>query len=219
MRRTAVSPTSCRRTTTTRSSCPRDYAGGFERDFNGTGPFRLERYTAKARASFVRNDDYWGAKAMPERVLFSFYDSIQAQVLAMQGGQLDVLLHVPVQGGQALLADPRLNIVALKSSAHEQLHMRTDRGRVRRQARAPRGRAVPEPRETWCAACFADARSLGNDSPFAPIFPATDPDGAAARRSDLFRGQGAAGGGRRAQRLSRRRSPPSGSRRCRTMRW
>ena len=28
---------------------PADYAGGFERDFNGTGPFRLERYSQGAR--------------------------------------------------------------------------------------------------------------------------------------------------------------------------
>ena len=83
---------------------PADYAGDFESNFNGTGPFRLERYTAKARASFVRNEEYWGAKAIPNRVLFSFYDSIQAQVLAMQGGQLDVLLSA-VQGSRALLAD------------------------------------------------------------------------------------------------------------------
>ncbi len=42
---------------------PSDYSGGFERDFNGTGPFRLEKYTAKARASFVRNEDVLGRES------------------------------------------------------------------------------------------------------------------------------------------------------------
>jgi peptide/nickel transport system substrate-binding protein len=152
----------------------RDYTGGFERTFNGTGPFRLERYTAKARASFVRNEDYWGAKPLPSRVLFDFYDNVQAQVLAIQGGQLDVLLHVPVQGSQALLDDPRLSIVALKSSAHEQLHLRTDRGpfvdkRVRRAV------ALSLNRRNLVHGMFRGRASLGNDSPFAPIFSATDP--------------------------------------------
>jgi len=77
---------------------PADYDGGFEQHFTGTGPFRLERFTPRARASFVRNPDYWGQQALPERTLFIFYDSIQAQILAMQGEQLDVLLHAPVQG-------------------------------------------------------------------------------------------------------------------------
>jgi peptide/nickel transport system substrate-binding protein len=164
---------------------PADYSGGFERNFNGTGPFRLEKYAAKARASFVRNDEYWGAKAIPDRVLFGFYDSIQAQVLAMQGGQLDVLLHVPVQGSQALLADPRLNIVALKSSAHEQVHMRTDKGpfvdkRVRRAI------ALCLNRENLARGMFRGRASLGNDSPFAPIFSSTDPS-VAQRAQDLLK--------------------------------
>lgn len=162
---------------------PADYDGGFERNFNGTGPFRLERYVPKARASFVRNEAYWGARPLPARVLFSFYDSIQAQVLAMQGGQLDVLLHVPVQGGQGLLADPRLNVVALKSSAHEQLHLRTDRGRFA-DKRVRRAVALALNRENLVRGMFRGRAALGNDSPFAPIFPATDPE-VPQRRFDL----------------------------------
>lgn len=153
---------------------PADYAGGFERTFNGTGPFRLEKYTAKARASFVRNDDYWGQKPVLQRALFDFYDSIQAQVLAMQGGQLDVLLHVPVEGAQALLVDPSLSIVALKSSAHEQVHMRTDRGAFV-DARVRRAVALCLNRENLVRGLFRGRAVRGNDSPFAPIFPATDP--------------------------------------------
>ncbi|HEX4152028.1 MAG TPA: ABC transporter substrate-binding protein [Steroidobacteraceae bacterium] len=153
---------------------PADYSGDFERHFNGTGPFRLERYVPKARASFVRNDDYWGGKALVRRVLFDFYDSIQAQVLAMQGGQLDVLLHVPVQGSQALLADPRLNIVSLKSSAHEQVHLRTDRGPFT-DKRVRRAIALCLNRDNLVRGLFRGRALLGNDSPFAPIFPATDP--------------------------------------------
>jgi peptide/nickel transport system substrate-binding protein len=164
---------------------PANYAGGFERNFNGTGPFRLEKYTAKARASFVRNDQYWGAPPIPGRLLFSFYDSIQAQVLAMQGGQLDVLLHVPVQGSQALLADPRMNVVALKSSAHEQLHMRTDKGAFA-DKRVRRAVALCLNRENLVRGMFRGRAVLGNDSPFAPIFPSTDP-AVPQREQDLAR--------------------------------
>jgi peptide/nickel transport system substrate-binding protein len=153
---------------------PADYPGDFERRFNGTGPFRLEKYVSKAHASFVRNEDYWGEKATVKRVLFDFYDGIQAQVLAMQGGQLDVLLHVPVQGGQALLADPRLSIVSLKSSAHEQVHLRTDKGPFA-DKRVRRAIALCLNRENIVRGMFRGRSALGNDSPFGPIFPATDP--------------------------------------------
>ncbi len=153
---------------------PGDYSGHFEHAFNGTGPFRLEKYVSKAHASFVRNEDYWGGKATVKRVLFDFYDSIQAQVLAMQGGQLDVLLHVPVQGSQALLADPRVRVVSLKSSAHEQVHLRTDKGPFA-DKRVRRAIALCLNRNNIVRGMFRGRAALGNDSPFAPIFPATDP--------------------------------------------
>jgi peptide/nickel transport system substrate-binding protein len=162
---------------------PASYEGAFERSFIGTGPFRLERYQPKAHASFVRNTDYWGAPALPARTRFIFYDSIQAQVLAMQGEQLDVLLHAPVQGSQALLADPRLSILALKSSAHEQLHMRTDRGAFT-DARVRRAIALCLNRDNLVTGLFRGRAVPGNDSPFAPIFAATDPS-VPQRRQDL----------------------------------
>ena len=153
---------------------PANYEGDFEKNFVGTGPFRLEKFTAKARASFVRNDEYWGPKANPDRLVFIFYDSIQAQVLAMQGGQLDVLLHVPVQGSQALLADPNLNVVPLKSSAHEQLHMRTDIPPFN-DKRVRQAMALCLNRENIAKGMFRGMAVLGNDSPFAPVYAATDP--------------------------------------------
>jgi peptide/nickel transport system substrate-binding protein len=153
---------------------PADYRGGFEQSFIGTGPFRLERYQPKAHATFVRNEQYWGTPALPTRTRFIFYDSIQAQVLAMQGEQLDVLLHAPVQGSQALLADPRLHILALKSSAHEQVHMRCDKGAFA-DARVRRAIALCLNRQNLVRGLFRGMATPGNDSPFAPLFAATDP--------------------------------------------
>ncbi|MDP9083913.1 MAG: ABC transporter substrate-binding protein [Pseudomonadota bacterium] len=162
---------------------PANYAGNFEKHFIGTGPFRLEKFTPKAGASFVRNDAYWGAKALPDRSVFTFYDSTQAQVLAMQGGQLNVLLHVSVQGSQALLADPALDVVALKSSAHNQVHMRTDEGPFA-DKRIRRAVALCLNRKNLISGMFRGHATLGNDSPFAPLYAATDPS-VAQREQDI----------------------------------
>jgi peptide/nickel transport system substrate-binding protein len=162
---------------------PANYAGDFEKNFVGTGPFKLEKFTAKARASFVRNDDYWGAKALVDRTVFIFYDSTQAQVLAMQGGQMDVLLHVPVQGSQALLADPRLNIVPLKTSAHEEVHMRTDVPPFN-DKRVRRAVALCVNRENLVKGLFRGLATPGNDSPFAPVYASTDAS-VPQRRQDI----------------------------------
>ncbi|HWG68480.1 MAG TPA: ABC transporter substrate-binding protein [Steroidobacteraceae bacterium] len=153
---------------------PAGYEGDFEKNFIGTGAFRLEKLTPMARASFLPNDDYWGGKPLPRRTEFIFYDSIQAMVLAMQGGQLDMLLHVPLQGSQALLNDPNLNVVGLKSSAHQQVHMRTDSGPFA-DKRVRRAMALCLNRENLVKGMFRGRASLGNDSPFAPVFASTDP--------------------------------------------
>ncbi len=105
---------------------PANYAGNYEKTFIGTGPFKLEKYQAKVGVSFVRNPDYWGEKALPQRVQFTFYADQQAQILALQGHQADVMPTFTVQGGQGLINNPEFKVVGVKSSAHRQIHMRVD---------------------------------------------------------------------------------------------
>jgi len=64
---------------------PANFSGTYEKSFPGTGPFRFESYTPKVGAAFVRNPDYWGEKALPDRVTFAFYADLQSQLLALQG--------------------------------------------------------------------------------------------------------------------------------------
>lgn len=64
---------------------------GWPRTFIGTGPFKLKSYTPQQSAAFVRNPDYWGAKALPAATELTFYESVQAQVLALQGSAVDVV--------------------------------------------------------------------------------------------------------------------------------
>jgi peptide/nickel transport system substrate-binding protein len=153
---------------------PADYRGDFQQTFIGTGPFRLERYMPRDRATFVRNDDYWGPKALPSRTEFIFYENIQAQIFAIQGGQLDVLLHVPIEDAAALLTDPRLDVRAQKSSGHVQIHMRTDRPPFT-DKRVRRALALTLDRPGIVEGLFRGMAAPGNDSPFAPLYPATDP--------------------------------------------
>jgi peptide/nickel transport system substrate-binding protein len=78
-----------------------------------------------------------------------------------------------VQGSQALLVDPALNIVPLKSSAHEQLHMRTDTGPFA-DKRVRQALALCLNRDNLVTGLFRGMAAPGNDSPFAPAFPSTD---------------------------------------------
>jgi peptide/nickel transport system substrate-binding protein len=152
---------------------PADYAGDFEKNFIATGPFKLEKYTPKVGASFVRNDDYWGPKALPDRTEWIFYQNLQAGILALQGNLVDVITQIPVQGGQALLNEPKIQIISEKTSAHQQVHMRTDMAPLN-DARVRRAIALCLDREKMVKGLFRGRSDIGNDSPFAPVFPSTD---------------------------------------------
>ena len=152
---------------------PADYAGDYEKTFPGTGAFKLEKFTPKVGASFVRNGDYWGPMALPNRTEFSFYGDLQAELLALQGHQVDIVNPVPVQGGQGVLKDPNFKVIAVPSSAHQQVHMRTDMAPFT-DKRVRRAIALCLDRKLLVKGLFNGRAVVGNDSPFAPIYPSTD---------------------------------------------
>ncbi|PAP97907.1 ABC transporter substrate-binding protein [Mesorhizobium mediterraneum] len=152
---------------------PASYKGDYEKSFDGTGPFRIEKYTAKVGASFVRNENYWGLKALPQRTEFTFFNDEQSQILALQGGQVDMMLFVSPLAGIGLLNDPNFNIISAKTSGHNQFHMRCDSDPFK-DPRVRRAIALCLDRDKLVAGLLKGRASLGNDSPFAPIFPSTD---------------------------------------------
>ena len=152
---------------------PADFAGDYEKAWTGTGPFKLDKFTPKVGASFVRFDGYWGEKAIPDRTEFTFYDSVQPRILALQGGQVDVIDQISVAGGQAVLNDPSFTVIREKSAAHEQVHMRCDTGPFM-DKRVRRAMALSIDRDKLVAGLFRGFAVVGNDSPFAPAFPSTD---------------------------------------------
>jgi|tagenome__1003787_1003787.scaffolds.fasta_scaffold20944275_1 peptide/nickel transport system substrate-binding protein len=152
---------------------PAAYAGNFTKTFPGTGPWKMASYTEGASASFVRNDGYWGKKAIPDKLDITFASDEAAQILALQGGQLDVVQQVSVSGAQAILDDPKYNIITLQSSAHRQLSMRCDQ-KPFDDPRVRQAIALSIDRKAIVDGLFQGKSDLGNDSPFAPVFAQTD---------------------------------------------
>ena len=152
---------------------PADYKGDFEGNFIATGPFKLDKFTPKVGSSFVRNDNYWGAKALPDRLEYTFYADIQPQILALQGGQVDVILQAPVLQSVALLSDPAVDIISLPSIAHQQVHMRTDMDPFK-DPRVRRAVALCLDRPKLIQGLMKGKAKIGNDSPFAAAYPSTD---------------------------------------------
>jgi peptide/nickel transport system substrate-binding protein len=144
----------------------------WESTFVGTGPFKLGSYTPKSGATFTRNASYWGKKALPSQTVFTFYDTQNPSILALTGGTIDVVGQFAVSGAQELLTGS-YNIIKLKSSAHRELSMRCDKAPFT-DPRVRQAIALTLDRPAIVQALFKGYADVGNDSPFAPVFPSTD---------------------------------------------
>jgi peptide/nickel transport system substrate-binding protein len=153
---------------------PANYRGNYESDFMGTGPFRLESYRPRQGATLARNPDYWGPKALPDRIEFKFYADIQPRLLALQAGDVDILDAVPVVMSPAIRNNPDIRIMQVRSANHRQLHMRCDVAPFT-DKRVRQALALSLDREKLVAGLCRGMGVKGNDSPFAPLFPSTDP--------------------------------------------
>ena len=140
--------------------------------FLGTGPFKFGSYTPKSGATFTRNESYWGKKALPLSTQFTFYDTQNPMILGLTGGTIDVVGQFAVAGAQELLTGS-YNIIKLKSSAHRQLSMRNDKAPFT-DARVRQAIALTLDRPAIVKALFQGFADVGNDSPFAPVYPSTN---------------------------------------------
>ncbi len=140
--------------------------------FIGTGPFILGSYTPKSGATFLRNESYWGTKALPSQTVFTFYDTQSPAILALTGGTIDVVGQFSVSGAQELLTGS-YNIIKLKSSAHRELSMRCDQAPFT-DPRVRQAIALTLDRTAITKALFQGYADVGNDSPFAPVYPSTN---------------------------------------------
>jgi peptide/nickel transport system substrate-binding protein len=156
---------------------PKDYEGDWEKTFIGTGPWKLGQYRPGVGITLLPNEQYWDPTRRPlaEKCEFVFFTNEQSLILGFQGNQVDVVVQFSVSGGKALLTDPTVVTTELKSSAHRQCHMRCDvepfdDKRIRQAV----GLLVNRP--NLVDGLLDTKTDIGNDSPFAPVYPSTSPD-------------------------------------------
>ena len=153
---------------------PKTYEGDWEKTFIGTGPWKLDSFRPGEGVSYVRNPDYWDKQRIPvsDRSEVRYYANEQSAVFGLLGNEVDVLVQFSVAGGKALLTDPDIRTIELKSSAHRQVHLRNDVDPFKdKRTRQAMGLLVD--RGALVNGLLDTKADRGNDSPFAPVFPST----------------------------------------------
>ena len=74
----------------------------------GTGPYKLAEYELNSRIVLERYDGYWGPKPKIARVTIEIIKDPSARVAAIQSGQTDFTINVPVREAERFQKEPGL---------------------------------------------------------------------------------------------------------------
>jgi len=158
--------------------------GTFEKEPQTTGAFRLVSYTPGVGAKYERFEGWWGGRAPLDGIDVTYYDEDAAVISALLGGQIDLVTQIQFATGRALFNNPRVQIFSTRGATHRQVPMRVDLQNPLADARVRRAIALTLDRPAIIKTLFNNYADVGNDSPFAPVYPSTDKT-VPQRRKDL----------------------------------
>ncbi|NTU89927.1 MAG: ABC transporter substrate-binding protein, partial [Actinobacteria bacterium] len=83
----------------------------------GTGPYKFVSWSKGENVVLVRNDNYWGDKALTKNVIFRFISDNSSRVLALNKGEVDMIDGIDAtvvkeieDGGSELFEAPGMNL-------------------------------------------------------------------------------------------------------------
>ena len=138
-----------------------------------TGAFILKSYTPGVGAKYDRNPNWWGGKAPLDGVDVTYYADSAATIAALLGKQVDLLNQIQVSNARALLTNPNVQIFKAHGATHREVVMAVDMDPNLRDYRVRQAIALTLDRPRIVQKLFAGLADVGNDSPFAPVFPST----------------------------------------------
>jgi peptide/nickel transport system substrate-binding protein len=154
---------------------PADYKlGTFEKTPQTTGAFKLVSYTPGVGAKYERFAGWWGGRAPLDGVNVTFYSEDAAIVSALLGNQIDLINQIGFSTGRALFNNPNIQILRAAGATHRQIPMRVDLKNPFKDRRVRQALALTLDRPAIIKTLFSNYAAVGNDSPFAYVYPSTD---------------------------------------------
>ncbi|MCW2876539.1 MAG: hypothetical protein JWQ95_639 [Sphaerisporangium sp.] len=154
----------------------KDYKGDFTKKPIGTGPFLLESYDPSAGATLTRNPKYWEpGKPYLDGVQIKFYADDQADLLALQSGEIDtqILSRPALAGPLKGLGDIVVDQVA--GTGLTAFTLRVDKAPFdRKEVRQAIAYALDRPGVNTTV--YDGVGALGNDHLLASLFPVAPKD-------------------------------------------
>jgi peptide/nickel transport system substrate-binding protein len=150
--------------------------GTFAKTAQTTGAFNLTSYTPGVGAKFDRNPNWWGGKSLLDGVDVTYYSDNAAVDAALLGNQIDLISEVNFAADRALFLNKNVQIFSTSGSPHRQIAMLVQTAAAAKPLtkwQARQAVALTLDRNKLVKQLFGGFADVGNDSPFAPVFPST----------------------------------------------
>ena len=142
----------------------------FKKTFNGTGPFILDKFSPEDRATFKRNPNYW-MTGLPylDGVQDIYSPQQSAQVEALRGGQLDVVMGLGAELAETLKKEGKTSLHVSEPNLQFVIHIRSDRppGQDNRVRQALK---LATDRSAILQAARLGYGVVGHDTPIGPLY-------------------------------------------------
>jgi peptide/nickel transport system substrate-binding protein len=156
--------------------------GTFTSKPQATGAFKLVSYQPGVGATYDRFDGWWGGHAALDGVDLTYFAAPAAADAALLTGSIDLFNEISIGSDRPLFNNKAIQIFNAPSAAHREVPMRTDQPPFN-DYRVRQAVALTLDRPAILKRLLKGFGSLGNDTPFAPVFPSTAP--IAQRHKDL----------------------------------
>src|SRR5712691_4081931 len=137
-----------------------------------TGAFKIASYTPGVGAKSYRFDAWWGGNAPFDGVDATYYPAPAAADAALLSGSIDLYNEVSISTDRPLFNNPNIQIFVARSASHREVPMRTDRPPFN-DYRVRQAVALTLDRLALVKTLLGGFGDVGNDSPFAPVYPST----------------------------------------------
>jgi peptide/nickel transport system substrate-binding protein len=140
--------------------------------FNGTGPFKVGRYSPEDRIELVANEDYFiDGQPSLDRVEIIFFSDDAASIDALLSGQIDLAMRMPTALFVSLQEESGIETVSIPTNGFDLVRLRSDR-EPGSDPHVMQALKLATDREAIFNVVQQGFGAIGNDTPIGPLYEA-----------------------------------------------
>ncbi len=147
--------------------------GSFVTKPQATGGFSLTSYTPGVGAKYDRYSGWWGGQTALDGVDVTYYTDAAAADAALVGGTIDLIGQIQLGTDRSLFNNAAVHVFSAHGATHRQVCMRVDLSNQLKDAKVRQAIALTLDRPSIVNTLFTSFADVGNDTPWAPVYPST----------------------------------------------